>query len=155
MRVWRISKRRYANTAFSGEGTKLVGGRWTPKGVRAVYTSSSLALAALELLVHLAREDMGTVFVAISADIPDNLQIDAIAPDQLLENWRDTPAPTALSTIGRKWLQASQTAVLSVPSAVIAVERNFLLNREHPDFERIKINQLEEFSFDSRLEKQA
>ncbi len=130
-----------------------MGGRWTPKGVRAVYTSSSLALAALELLVHLAKEDMGTVFVAISADIPNNLQIDAIAPDQLLENWRDTPAPAALSAIGRKWLQASQTAVLSVPSAVIAVERNFLLNPEHPGFERIKINQPEEFSFDSRLEK--
>lgn len=153
MRVWRISKRRYANTAFSGEGTKLVGGRWTPKGVRAVYTSSSLALAALELLVHLAKEDMGTVFAAISADIPDNLQIDTIALDQLSENWRDTPAPAALSAIGQKWLQASQTAVLCVPSAVIAVERNFLLNPKHPDFERIKINQPEEFSFDSRLEK--
>lgn len=153
MRVWRISKRRYTNTAFNGEGTKLVGGRWTPKGVKAVYTSSSLALAALELLVHLAKEDMGTIFVAISADIPDKLQIDAITPDQLLENWRDIPAPAALSAIGRKWLQASQTAVLCVPSAVIAVERNFLLNPEHPDFERIKINQPEEFSFDSRLEK--
>lgn len=154
MRVWRISRRRYdANTAFSGEGTKLVGGRWTPKGVKAVYTSSSLALVALGLLVHLAKEDMGTVFVAISADIPDNLQIDTIALDQLSENWRDTPAPAALSAIGRKWLQASQTAVLCVPSAVIAVERNFLLNPEHPDFERIKINQPEEFSFDSRLEK--
>lgn len=153
MRVWRISKRRYANTAFSGEGTKLVGGRWTPKGVRAVYTSSSLALAALELLVHLAKEDMGTVFVAISADIPDKLLIHTIAVDQLSENWRDTPAPAVLSAIGREWLQASQTAVLCVPSAVIAVERNFLLNPEHSDFERIKINQPEEFSFDSRLEK--
>lgn len=96
---------------------------------------------------------MGTVFVAISADIPDNLLIDTIALDQLSENWRDTPAPAVLSAIGREWLQVSQTAVLCVSSAVIAVERNFLLNPEHSDFEGIKINQLEEFSFDSRLEK--
>lgn len=130
-----------------------MGGRWTPKGVKAVYTSSSLALAALELLVHLAKEDIGTVFAAISADIPDDLQIDTIALDHLLENWRDTPAPAALSAIGQKWLQASQAAVLCVPSAVITVENNFLLNPEHPDFERIKINQPVEFSFDSRLQK--
>ena len=32
MRVCRISKRNYANTAFSGEGTQKVGGRWTPVG---------------------------------------------------------------------------------------------------------------------------
>lgn len=153
MRTWRISKRRYANTAFSGEGTKLVGGRWTPRGVKAVYTSSSLALAALELLVHLEKEDIGTVFVAISADIPDDLQIETIKRSQLPENWSDTPASTALSSIGREWLRAGKTAVLSVPSAVITVERNYLLNPEHPDFRRIAINQPAEFSFDSRLQK--
>lgn len=153
MRVWRISKRKYANTAFSGEGTRLVGGRWTPRGVKAVYTSSSLALAALELLVHLEKEDIGTVFVAIAADIPDDLKIKEIARSQLPANWTATPAPEDLSLIGREWLEAGETAVLSVPSAVITVERNFLLNPEHPDFERIKINQPEEFGFDSRLQK--
>ena len=153
MRVWRISRRKYADTAFSGEGTRLVGGRWTPKGVRAVYTSSSLALAALELLVHLSKEDIVTGFVAISADIPDDLQIDAIAPDQLPENWRDTPAPADLAVIGQQWLQFGQTAILSVPSAVITVEENFLLNPMHPDFARIQINLPEVFSFDPRLQQ--
>lgn len=153
MRVWRISKRKYAQKAFSGEGTQKVGGRWTPIGVKAVYTSSSLALAALELLVHLEKEDIVTGFVAISADIPEDLQIDVIMPSQLPENWCDTPAPESLALIGRDWLNAGQTAVLSVPSAVIAIERNFLLNPEHLNFERIQINQPEEFNFDSRLQK--
>lgn len=153
MQVLRIAKRKYANTAFSGEGTQRVGGRWTPRGVKAVYTSSSLALAALELLVHLASEDIGTLFVAIAADIPDDLQIDAIAQSQLPDNWRDTPAPAALSGIGQEWLKAGRTAVLSVPSAVIPSERNYLLNPEHPNFERIKIARPEVFSFDPRLQK--
>jgi RES domain-containing protein len=153
MRVWRLSKRKYALTAYSGEGTQKVGGRWTPKGVKAVYTSSSLALAALELLVHLDREDIDTMFVAISAEIPDDLQIDEITPSQLPENWRDTPAPSTLATVGQTWLNQNQTAVLSVPSAVIAVEKNFLLNPVHPDFERIQINEPEPFNFDSRLQK--
>lgn len=83
MRIWRLSKRKYAQTAFSGVGAQKVGGRWTPVGVKAVYTSSSLALAALELLVHLNREDIGTTFVAIAVDIPDELQIDVVTADQL------------------------------------------------------------------------
>lgn len=153
MRVWRISKRKYAQIAFNGEGTKLVGGRWTLKGTRAVYTSSSLALAALELLIHLEKEDIITGFVAVSADIPDDVRIDAVAAEQLPQSWRDTPVPTALSIIGQQWLQAGRTAVLSVPSSVIAVEKNFILNPKHPDFARIQINSLEVFNFDSRLQK--
>lgn len=153
MRVWRLSKRKYALTAYSGEDTQKVGGRWTPKGVKAVYTSSSLALAALELLVHLDREDIGNMFVAISADIPDDLQIDEITPSQLPENWRDTLAPSVLATFGQTWLNENQTAVLSVPSAVITLEKNFLLNPAHPDFGSIQINEPEPFNFDSRLQK--
>lgn len=153
MRVWRISKRKYANTAFSGTGTLKVGGRWTPKGVRAVYTSSSLALAALELLVHLEREDIRTGFVAISAELPEDLEIDSINAGQLPENWRDTPPPASLSLIGQDWLNAGRAAVLSVPSAVITAERNFLLTPEHAAFGRILINEAEEFSFDFRLQK--
>lgn len=153
MRVWRLSKRKYASMAFGGIGTQKAGGRWTPRGVKAVYTSSSLALAALELLLHLEREDVVTGFVAISADIPEDLQVDIVDVDQLPENWRDTPAPISLSAIGEKWLSAGQTAVLSLPSEVIAVERNFLLNPEHFDFKRMEINKLVNFSFDSRLKK--
>ncbi len=47
-----------ANDEEKGIGTQKAGGRWTPRGVKAVYISSSLALAALELLVHLERESM-------------------------------------------------------------------------------------------------
>lgn len=103
--------------------------------------------------MHLAKEDIGTLFVAIAADIPDDLQIDAIAQSQLPDNWHDTPAPGALSAIGQEWLKAGRTAVLSVPSAVIPSERNHLLNPEHPNFERIKIARPEAFSFDPRLQK--
>ena len=42
--VWRISKKKYAATAFSGEGAKLVGGRWNSQGNSIVYTSASLSL---------------------------------------------------------------------------------------------------------------
>jgi RES domain-containing protein len=53
MRVWRLCRRQYAVTAFSGIGAKLWGGRWNAPGYPVVYTADSLALAALETFVHL------------------------------------------------------------------------------------------------------
>lgn len=55
MRAYRLVKARYADTAFDGSGAKAHGGRWNSKGVTMVYASDSVALAALELLVHLHR----------------------------------------------------------------------------------------------------
>ena len=40
---------------LSGEGAARYGGRWSPKGMRAVYCSENSSLAALEVLVNLAR----------------------------------------------------------------------------------------------------
>jgi hypothetical protein len=45
LRLWRISKRKYADTAFSGEGARRVGGRWNSRGQGMVYTSGTLSLA--------------------------------------------------------------------------------------------------------------
>ena len=51
MHVFRISKKAHIND-LSGIGAGLYGGRWNPKGINLVYTSSSIALASLEYLVH-------------------------------------------------------------------------------------------------------
>ena len=52
--VYRICKTKYAAMAFDGEGAFRFGGRWNARGTRMVYTAGSLALAAREMLVHLA-----------------------------------------------------------------------------------------------------
>ena len=46
--VWRIATARRARTAFSGDGARLYGGRWNPKGMPLVYCAESRALAMLE-----------------------------------------------------------------------------------------------------------
>lgn len=50
MKVWRLARSAY--TAPTGEGAKKYGGRWNLPGQAVVYTSESLALAAVEALVH-------------------------------------------------------------------------------------------------------
>lgn len=53
--------------------------------------------------------------------------------------------PSALDGIG------GRSAALIVPSAVITVERNVLLNPLHPHAPRIRILSEADFSFDPRL----
>lgn len=50
--VWRLLTARFADTAFTGEGARLYGGRWNRKGVPMVYTAGSQSLATLEMLVQ-------------------------------------------------------------------------------------------------------
>ena len=53
MQLWRICRQRYADVAYAREGARLHGGRWNSKGSRVAYTSTSLALAAVEMFVNL------------------------------------------------------------------------------------------------------
>lgn len=71
--------------------------------------------------------------------------------DELPSDWRRTPAPPALADLGTAWLRAARTAVLAVPSAVVPLETNHILNPSHPDFRRIVIGRAEPFDLDPRL----
>jgi RES domain-containing protein len=57
MIVYRICNTRYAND-INGIGSKLYGGRWNNVGNAVVYSSSTRALAALEVLVHLPPKNV-------------------------------------------------------------------------------------------------
>jgi RES domain-containing protein len=118
-----------------------------------VYTSSTLPLAVLELLVHLDDDDLAKVYVGIPADIPDSVEITRIRTSDLPREWRNFPRPQALADLGSRWAAARKTGVLAVPSAIVPHDSNYLLNPLHPHFKRIHIGQPEPFSFDPRLWK--
>ena len=153
MRVWRICSRRRSRAAFQGEGARLYGGRWNPPGVSVVYTSGSLALAALEVLVNVELQEMPRDLVSIAATIPDEAPAESVEIADLPAGWQRTPAPEYLQLLWADWVRRQNTAVLSVPSAVIPSEHNFLLNPAHRDFKRIKIGKPGTFRFDPRLWK--
>jgi len=54
---------------------------------------------------------------------------------------------------GSDWLRESKSAVLDVPSAIVQVERNLLLNPRHPDFAKLIISRPKAFTFDPRMWK--
>ena len=51
--AWRIVRAARVNSAFTGEGARIYGGRWNSRGTAVIYVSEHESLAALELLVHL------------------------------------------------------------------------------------------------------
>ncbi len=154
MFCWRIAKKKYANSAFDGEGARRKGGRWTPKGFPAVYTAQTESLAALEQFVQLGDEGQRIRFVCFKVEIPDGLVIKEIDLASLPDNWRDTPAPDSLKAYGFEWLTKAQSVLLKVPSALISSECNFILNPLHPDFKKIKISAPEKFCYDPRMWKE-
>ncbi len=91
--LWRISKRKYADTAFSGEGARRVGGRWNSHGQGMVYTFGTLSLAALEVFVHMEVEDVATMLAGIRVDVPTEIKIEYLEVSQLPSDWRNIPAP--------------------------------------------------------------
>lgn len=151
--LWRIVKSKYQDTAFSGEGARRVGGRWNSRGQGIVYTSATLSLAALELFVHMEVDDMGTMMCYLQASIPSKVKITYLPATELPPDWRNVPAPSALANIGDKWFQERNTAILAVPSAIIPIEYNYLVNPTHPDFAEFSLEKPQPFELDPRLWK--
>jgi RES domain-containing protein len=112
-----------------------------------VYTSDSLALAALEVLVHVPRsgrrkEDVPH-YLAIGLDVPDGLISDS--------GYSAGIASDESAALGEAWRASRSSLALLVPSRVIPLERNVLLNPRHPGMAEVKIAVSEPFVFDDRL----
>lgn len=103
--------------------------------------------------MHLAIDDLPSGLVAIPASIPDDVPIETVEIADLPRTWRRYPFPKATQAIGAAWMARGRAAVLSVPSVVVPLERNLLLNPEHPDFRRIIVEPSTPFSLDRRLAK--
>jgi RES domain-containing protein len=148
--VWRIIKRKHAKTAFTGEGARLYGGRWNSPGVAVIYTAQSQSLAALEMLVHLDSSELLDQYVIFGVDVEGSL-IRGVEASKLPRDWRADPSPPGLKAIGDEWVAAGSSAVLRVPSVLVAGESNFLINPRHSDFSKLRIGEPVPFRFDPRL----
>ncbi|MFT6181907.1 MAG: RES domain-containing protein [Paracoccaceae bacterium] len=147
--AYRLVAPRWAEIPLSGEGSRLYGGRWNSPGHSIVYLSTSRALAALELLVHLTTPDSRVIpRVLIKARIPR-----ALICGELFQatGWRDNPPGIDSTDQGDDWLAHGRTAGVWAPSVIIPEEQNLLLNPNHPDFSKIEVVQTKPFHFDHRL----
>jgi len=151
MLLWRIAREIHVDSALEGVGGLMVSGRWHRRGQPILYAASSAALAALEVLVHVEPLQAPDDLRLLGLDLPDELTIEELAPALLPEDWRSVPAPESTQSIGNAWLERRSSVALRVPSVVVPMETNVLLNPRHPDMTRVRISSNEAFRFDSRL----
>ena len=149
---WRIVKEKHAKAAFSGEGARIYEGRWNSAGVRMVYCSENIALAALEILVHARPVTIRDKFRAFRVSFDEALMA-VVDLKKLPRGWDAQPPGPVSKQIGDEWIRSERSAVLVLPSVVVPLERTFLLNPKHRDFKKIKIKEAGAFVLDPRLER--
>jgi RES domain-containing protein len=150
-KAWRITKQKHQSTGLSGEGARIYGGRWNPIGIPLIYTAESLSLAALEIIVHLEREQLlYNRFVKIPVIFESSL-VYPLSRKKLPKDWDSLPPSDSTQKIGQKWIEQTKHAILKIPSTVIREEHNFLINPVHPDFAAIEFGEPQRFEFDERL----
>ncbi|MGV6851031.1 MAG: RES family NAD+ phosphorylase [bacterium] len=151
VKAYRLVKSKRANHAFDGEGARLYGGRWNSPGQSCVYLASSASLAILEIMVHLDDYTLLKHYHLYEIVFNNNhlLKFDTA---ELPANWRNDPAPYILKTMGDNWLNQHASLGLIIPSAILPIENNILINPNHIQMSTIEhsIKQLE-FNPDSRL----
>jgi RES domain-containing protein len=150
MKIWRICRECYASDAFSGEGARRFGGRWNSRGVPMVYASTSLALAAIELFVHLEPNQAPRDLVSIAAKLPEGepaMRWDAaVLPEKW---WSDELGP--MREMGDGWIRSKQSLAVLVPSVPIRQEWNVFVNPLHPRIGDLQIESPQPFVFNARM----
>ena len=151
LNAYRICKTKYAATCFDGEGAFRFGGRWNSPGTRILYTAGSLSLAALEMLVHLNNEEvlLSYSFAAVEFDEKYILPVEEFR--MLPDDWSASPAPVEIQRVGDNWVRSNSSLILRVPTSVLPLEFNYLINVAHPDFTKLKLGNPQKFKFDHRL----
>jgi len=148
--VWRITDKKYADSAFSGEGARLWGGRFNSPGIPAVYASGSLSLALLEILVQTNDRSNLRKKVLFRADILESL-IETSSQNDLPENWNHIPASKTSQAYGDSLIKQERSPVLRIPSVVVPQEFNYMINPLHPNFSEIDISNVLQLPLDPRF----
>jgi RES domain-containing protein len=151
MKIWRLCRAPYAAEAFSGEGARRFGGRWNSRGVPMVYASTSLALAAIELFVHLEPGQAPDDLVCISALLPQEEPARTIHSVDLPHAWWTDNGAVTTRELGDAWIADRFSLALLVPSVPIRAEWNVLVNPLHPRMSELRIDPPQPFVFDTRM----
>lgn len=146
---YRIGDPTGAHPIFDDEGARLYPGRWNTPSSPMIYSSEHYATALLEKLVHYN----GTLpanqhYVRIT--IPPGVSYEEF-PAASYSGW-DEATGSISKAYGAKWFLEARSCILIVPSIPGGrIERNFLINKRHPDARQISHDMAAPVPWDDRL----
>ena len=150
MKLYRVSKLNFIKD-LSGEGARLYGGRWNKQGDALLYFSEHLSLCVLELLTRVDFEFLKNDYTYLEIEIPETFITTLKHPERISKQWRSNPPNNETQRYGSNWIESNKSLGLRVPSAVLPVTFNCLINPKHPDFNKLKIIKVGSLDLDSRL----
>ena len=138
---------------LSGKGAERSGGRWNRKGRPVVYCASSISLAVLETVVHIETHDLPLNRFVVCVEVPDSVWTSRAvrSPASLAVGWTARPEGKVSLDVGDTWLAGAASALLVVPSVIVAEENNVLINPRHADVGKLTSKKLRPWFFDGRL----
>lgn len=153
MVVYRVANAKYKDATLSGIGAEKVGGRWNEIGTRAVYCSENISLALLEYYVHSKNiAYLPSKLLVAKIEFPDNLKIEEL--DELPKEWNRSPYTSQTTSIFTNLAASREFFALRVPSTIVNLEYNIILNPLFKDFGKVEILEFIELGGDERLKKE-
>jgi RES domain-containing protein len=147
IQAYRLAFTHSITTAFRPRG---VAGRWNSKGVVVVYTAEHPALAALEMLTSWDDYETFNNYHLYRCEFGEDEVVDAL--EDVYVSGMDPVDKSATQKFGDRWVESRESVILRVPSVVVPASLNYVLNPDHPDFDRvIKRENLGPFKFDERI----
>lgn len=152
MVVYRVVNKKYKDSTLTGIGAEKVGGRWNEVGTRAVYCSENIALALLEYYVHSDNVAILPKEILVAKiEIPKNFIIKEM--DALPEGWNKYPYSSQTTKEFTTLAKDRNFFALKVPSTIVPLEHNYILNPLYKDFGKIEILEFIDLQIDNRLIK--
>lgn len=152
MIVYRVANVKYKDTTLTGIGAEKVGGRWNSVGTRAVYCSENISLALLEYYVH--SENIAYLpkkILIAKIEFPDEFEIEELS--ELPERWNQYPYSSKTTQIFTNLAKDRNRFALRVPSTIVGLESNIILNPLFKDFGKVEVLEFIELPIDNRLKK--
>lgn len=150
MFVYRVANLKYKDMTLSGIGAEKVGGRWNEVGTRAVYCSENLSLALLEYYVHASNTaHLPKAILVAKIKIPDDFTIHTL--EKLPEGWNDYPYNSQTARIFTELAQSRDFFALQVPSAIVPLEHNIILNPLYKNFGQVEVVEFFDLEMDEWL----
>jgi RES domain-containing protein len=120
--------------------------RWNSLGVQVAYTAESLALAAMEMLSYWGRYRSLKGYQIFTIAIQDE-DVEVIAGEVDASNYSVT------RPFGDAWAREGRSLALRVPSVVLPLSFNYLINPNHSRFGQAGVTNEGPLVFDSRIER--
>jgi RES domain-containing protein len=145
---YRIGDPAGAYPIFDATGSRLAPGRWNTDTTPVIYAAEHYSTAMLEKLVHGSGRVPANQH-SITISVPRGVTYEMLNA-ATLPGW-DAADESVAQAFGSTWVREARSVILIVPSVIVRVEHNVIINPAHPEFRHITTSLHHPVHWDRRL----